>query len=147
MVVPRLVNQALAGEQLTVYGDGHQTRCFCHVADVVQALFGLMVEENAYGNVFNVGATNEISMLDLARRIIELTGSGSDISMIPYDEAYGEGFEDMYRRVPDTTKVRGLIGWTPTRVLDDVIMDVVAHRENVTAAARVLPAVASVLGK
>ena len=115
MVVPRLVGQALAGEPLTVYGDGHQTRCFCHVADVVQALFGLMAEESAYGNVFNVGTTAEISILDLARRIIAVTGSDSDISLIPYDEAYGEGFEDMYRRVPDIAKVQALIGWRPTR--------------------------------
>jgi UDP-glucose 4-epimerase len=126
MVVPRLVSQALAGEPLTVFGDGEQTRCFCHVADVVEALFGLMREEGAYGQVFNVGATAEISILDLAERIIDMTGSRSDISLIPYDEAYGEGFEDMYRRVPDTTKVRELIDWHPTRSLEDVVQDVVA---------------------
>jgi UDP-glucose 4-epimerase len=126
MVVPRLVGQALAGEPLTVYGDGRQTRCFCHVADVVQALFGLITEERAYGNVFNVGASTEISILDLAQTIIDLTSSPSEISLIPYDEAYGEGFEDMYRRVPDTTKVQELIDWHPTRTLEDVIEDVVA---------------------
>jgi UDP-glucose 4-epimerase len=126
MVVPRLVGQALAGEPLTVYGDGRQTRCFCHVADVVQALFGLITEERAYGNVFNVGASTEISILDLAQMIIDLTSSPSEISLIPYDEAYGEGFEDMYRRVPDTTKVRELIDWHPTRTLEDVVQDVVA---------------------
>jgi UDP-glucose 4-epimerase len=147
MVVPRLVGQALAGEPLTVYGDGHQTRCFCHVADVVQALFALMTEERAYGNVFNVGATTEISILDLARRIIELTGSGSDISTIPYGEAYGDGFEDMYRRVPDIAKVQALIGWTPTRVLDDVIGDVVAHQRGAAAAAHPLPVVANAVGE
>lgn len=130
MVVPRLVGQALAEEPLTVYGDGHQSRCFCHVADVVQALFGLMTEERAYGNVYNVGATSEISIIDLARRIIELTGSRSEISMIPYDEAYGEGFEDMYRRVPDIAKVQALIGWSPLRVLDDIIGDVIAHQRG-----------------
>jgi UDP-glucose 4-epimerase len=130
MVVPRFVSQALVGEPLTVYGDGHQTRCFCHVADVVQALFGLMTEESAYGNVFNVGATSEISILDLARRIVELTGSDSEISMIPYDEAYGEGFEDMYRRVPDIAKVQALIGWTPTHVLEDIVGDVVTHQQG-----------------
>ena len=130
MVVPRLVSQALAEEPLTVYGDGHQSRCFCHVADVVQALYGLMTEESAYGNVYNVGATSEISIIDLARRIIELTGSGSEISMIPYDEAYGEGFEDMYRRVPDIAKVQALIGWSPIRVLDDIIGDVIAHQQG-----------------
>jgi UDP-glucose 4-epimerase len=126
MVVPRLVEQALAGEPLTVYGDGRQTRCFCHVADVVQALFALTSKERAYGNVFNVGATTEISILDLANLIIETTGSKSQISLIPYNEAYGEGFEDMYRRVPDTTKVRELIDWRPSRTLEDVVQDVVA---------------------
>jgi UDP-glucose 4-epimerase len=143
MVVPRLVSQALAGEPLTVYGDGRQTRCFCHVDDVVQALFKLMTEESAYGNVFNVGATSEISILDLAQRIIELTGSDSGISMIPYGEAYGEGFEDMYRRVPDIAKVGALIGWTPTRVLEDIVGDVVAHQRHAAGAAHSLPIVAS----
>jgi UDP-glucose 4-epimerase len=134
MVVPRLVRQALAGEPLTVYGDGQQTRCFCHVADVVRALFGLVAEERAYGNVFNVGATAEISILDLARSIIDVTDSKSEISLIPYGEAYGEGFEDMYRRVPDTTKVRELIDWHPTRTLQDVIQDVVACQRDARGA-------------
>jgi len=133
MVVPRLVGQALAGEPLTVYGDGRQTRCFCHVADVVQALFGLMTEESAYGNVFNVGATTEISVLDLAQRIIEVTGSCSDISMTPYDEAYGEGFEDMYRRVPDIAKVQALIGWRPSRSLENIVRDVAAHQRHLAS--------------
>ena len=135
MVVPRLVGQALAGEPLTVYGDGRQTRCFCHVADVVQALFALTSEERAYGNVFNVGASTEVSILDLARLIIDVTDSSSEIFMIPYDEAYGEGFEDMYRRVPDTTKVRELIDWRPTRTLDDVVQDVVACQQGMTSTA------------
>jgi UDP-glucose 4-epimerase len=135
MVVPRLVSQALAGEPLTVFGDGEQTRCFCHVADIVEALFGLMREEGAYGQVFNVGATAEISILDLAERIIDMTGSRSDISLIPYDEAYAEGFEDMYRRVPDTAKVRELIGWCPTRTLEDVVGDVVACQRGTTSPA------------
>jgi UDP-glucose 4-epimerase len=126
MVIPRLVGQALAGEPLSVYGDGSQTRCFCHVADVVRALCGLIDETDAYGGVFNVGATDEISILDLARRIIVTTGSSSEISFTPYDTAYGKGFEDMYRRVPDIAKVRALIGWSPTRSLDTIIGDVVA---------------------
>jgi UDP-glucose 4-epimerase len=130
MVVPRLVGQALTDEPLTVYGDGRQTRCFCHVIDVVQALYGLMTEESAYGNVFNVGATSEISVLDLAQRIIEVTGSGSDISLTSYDEAYGEGFEDMYRRVPDIAKVQALIGWRPSRSLEQVVRDVAAHQRH-----------------
>ncbi|HEX5852080.1 MAG TPA: GDP-mannose 4,6-dehydratase [Solirubrobacteraceae bacterium] len=133
MVVPRLVSQALAGEQLTVFGDGRQMRCFCHVADVVEALCGLMSEESAYGHVFNVGATSEISMLDLAERIIEMTDSRSEISLIPYEEAYAEGFEDMYRRVPDITKVQALIGWQPARTLENIIEDVVAHKRRAAA--------------
>jgi nucleoside-diphosphate-sugar epimerase len=124
MVVPRLVGQALAGEPLTVYGDGRQTRCFCHVADVVRALHALLDKQSAWGNVFNVGSTEEVSILDLARRIVALTGSDSDVSLTPYDEAYGPGFEDMYRRVPDITKVRELIGWSPSRSLEDIITDV-----------------------
>jgi UDP-glucose 4-epimerase len=93
---------------------------------VVLALFALATDERAYGNVFNVGATTEISIHDLAQLIIDVTDSKSEISLIPYGEAYGEGFEDMYRRVPDTTKVRELIDWRPTRTLEDVVQDVVA---------------------
>jgi UDP-glucose 4-epimerase len=128
MVVPRLVDQALADEPLTVYGDGTQTRCFCHVADVVSALVALIDEPRARGGVFNVGATDEISILDLARRIVELTGSRSQISFTPYDAAYGKGFEDMYRRVPDIGKIRALTGWSPSRSLEDVINDVAAAK-------------------
>jgi UDP-glucose 4-epimerase len=128
MVVPRLVSQALAGEPLTVFGHGRQTRCFCHVADVAGALIGLMQDERAYGQVFNLGATTEISILGLAQRIIEMTGSESEISFVPYAEAYAEGFEDMYRRVPDITKVQSLIGWRPTRTLENMIEDVIDHQ-------------------
>jgi UDP-glucose 4-epimerase len=128
MVVPTLVSQALAGQPLSVYGDGRQTRCFCHVSDVVRALTGLIGEERAYGNVFNVGATTEISILDLARRIIAITGSPSDLALTAYADAYGDGFEDMYRRVPDITKIGELIGWSPTHSLDDVVLDVVQHQ-------------------
>jgi UDP-glucose 4-epimerase len=124
MVVPRLVGQALDGEPLSVYGDGTQTRCFCHVADVVQALAALLDEPGARGGVFNVGATEEISILELARLIIELTGSSSEIRFTPYDRAYGKGFEDMYRRVPDIAKIRTLTGWSPERTLEQVIADV-----------------------
>jgi UDP-glucose 4-epimerase len=130
MVLPRLVAQALAGEPLTVYGDGTQTRCFCHVADVVQALDGLLREPAAWGNVFNLGAMREVSILELAQRVITVTGSASEISLVPYDEAYTAGFEDMYRRVPDVTKLAQLIGWSPTRSLDDIIRDVVADHER-----------------
>src|SRR4029077_6825816 len=126
MVVPRLVDQALSGEPLTVYGDGTQTRCFCHVADVVRALDGLLHEPAAWGNVFNVGTMAEVSILELARRVLAVTRSGSEITLVPYDEAYAAGFEDMHRRVPDITKVSRLISWSPTRSLEDIIADVVA---------------------
>jgi UDP-glucose 4-epimerase len=128
MVVPRLIDQALADEPLTVYGDGTQTRCFCHVADVVSALAALIDEPRARGGVFNVGATDEISIFELAQRIIELTGSRSEIRFTPYDAAYGKGFEDMYRRVPDIAKVSALTGWSPSRSLADVIADVAAEK-------------------
>src|SRR2546423_1495967 len=130
MVVPRLVGQALEGEPLTVYGDGRQMRCFCHVADVVRALYGLMSEPAAYGNVFNVGSTEEISILDLARRIIAVTGSSSEVCLTTYAEAYGEGFEDMYRRIPDTSKLHRLIGWSPTRSLEDGSRDGIARPQR-----------------
>jgi UDP-glucose 4-epimerase len=129
MVVPTLVEQALAGEPLTVYGDGTQRRCFCHVADVVRALAGLIDDERARGQVFNVGATGEVTIRGLAERVLALTGSGSEICLTTYDEAYGEGFEDMHRRIPDTAKVRDLIGWAPELTLDDVIRDVIATHE------------------
>ena len=130
MVLPRLVDQALAGEPLTVYGDGTQTRCFCHVADVVRAMDGLLSEPAAWGNVFNVGSMSEISILELAQRVLAVTGSASEVSLVPYDEAYAAGFEDMHRRVPDITKIAQLIGWSPTRSLEDIIRDVVAHHER-----------------
>jgi UDP-glucose 4-epimerase len=135
MVVPRLVEQALAAQPLTVYGDGRQTRCFCHVGDVVRALADLLVEERAYGEVINIGSSEEISIADLARRIVDQTGSSSPVSFIPYDEAYEAGFEDMYRRVPNTTKIVELIGWRPTRSLSQIIDDVAAYQGEAPARA------------
>ena len=138
MVIPRLVRQALANEDLTVYGDGTQTRCFCHVTDAVEALIGLLDEPRAEGDVFNVGSSEEISIGQLAARIIERTGSSSRITHVPYDVAYESGFEDMARRVPDTTKINQLIGWEPKRNLDDVLDDVIAEvqAEQIGDAAR-----------
>jgi UDP-glucose 4-epimerase len=124
MVVPRLVGQALAGEPLTVYGDGRQMRCFCHVADVVGGLSGLLREPRVAGNVFNIGSTEEVSIAELARRIIEHTGSSSEIVTIPYEEVYGAGFEDMFRRVPDIAKIKDWTGWSPSRSLGEIIGDV-----------------------
>jgi UDP-glucose 4-epimerase len=126
MVVPRLVGQALSGAPITVYGTGEQTRCFGHVSDVVEALIGLMNSTEAEGQVYNVGARGEISIKDLAVKVIELTGSTSEIVLVPYEQAYEVGFEDMQRRRPDTTKVHALLGWEPTRDLTDIINDVAA---------------------
>ena len=130
MVVPRFVNQALRGQALTVFGDGAQTRCFVDVGDVVPALDTLIRTEGAFGNVFNIGSSDEVSIADLATRVIELSGSTSDVRMVPYDEAYEEGFEDMERRVPDTTRVRELIGWKPELSLDDIIGRVIGEQRS-----------------
>jgi len=126
MVLPRLARQAIEGEPLSVFGDGLQSRCFCHVLDVVGALAAVMDDPEAIGNVFNVGSPHEISILDLASRVVERSGSASEIELIPYEEAYASGFEDMRRRVPDTAKIRGLTGWTPERSLDQIIDDAIA---------------------
>ncbi|MEY2476244.1 MAG: UDP-glucose 4-epimerase [Actinomycetota bacterium] len=127
MVIPRLVRQALAGDTITVFGDGTQTRCFCHVADVVRGIAEVLDAPEAIGEVFNIGSGEEISILDLANRIIELTGSKSTIDLIPYEQAYEAGFEDMQRRVPDTTKLRGLTGWQPTRGLTEILGGIIAE--------------------
>ena len=126
MVIPRFVDQALAGEPLTVYGDGGQSRCFCDVSDVVRAMVGLLEETAAIGDVFNVGSTEEVTIADLAHRVIEITGSSSDVKLIPYEEAWEQGFEDMRRRVPDIGKINDLLGWAPERSLDEIIENVVA---------------------
>jgi UDP-glucose 4-epimerase len=129
MVIPNFVAQALADRPLTVYGDGTQRRCFCHVADVVRALADLMQREDVYGEVFNIGAESEIEIRKLAERVVELSGSSSEITLVPYDVAYEEGFEDMQRRLPDTAKIRERIGWQPTRSLDEMLSDVIdEHR-------------------
>ena len=128
MVIPSFVEQALDGRPIRVYGDGTQRRCFCHVADVVGALADLMVRDDVYGEVFNIGSQDEVRILDLAEQVKAATGSSSEIELVPYDEAYEEGFEDMDRRVPDTTKIRDWIGWAPARSLDDVLADVIRER-------------------
>lgn len=130
MVVPRFVRQALAGEVLTVFGDGTQSRCFCHVADTVAGLLSLMDSDQAIGDVFNVGAPNEITIQALAELIIEMTGSSSSITYIPYGEAYEPGFEDMDRRLPDTTKIGRLTGWAPTFSLRQVLEDVIGYQRD-----------------
>ena len=131
MVVPTFVHQALAGEPVTVFGDGMQSRSFTYVGDVVRALLKLMVEPRAVGEVFNIGNTEEVSILGLAERVKALTGSVSPIVTIPYDQAYEAGFEDMPRRAPDLTKIRELIGYEPAVGLDEIIRRVVASQRDV----------------
>jgi len=134
MVVPSFVQAALAGRPIRVHGDGTQTRCFCHVDDVVQALVGLMaLGEVAHGEIFNIGSQEEISILSLARRVHEAVGSDSEIQLIPYEEAYGEGFEDMPRRYPDISKIGCALSWEPTRSLDDILGDVIAFHQPAAA--------------
>ena len=130
MVIPTFVKQALAGRPLTVYGDGKQSRCFGYVGDVVGALIGLMEKEEAVGQVFNIGSNQEITILDLARRVKELTQSSSEIVFVPYDEAYEEGFEDMPRRVPDITKVGDLVGFRPKMDLDGILKSVIDYQSG-----------------
>lgn len=130
MVIPRLVSQAVRGEVLTVYGDGTQTRCFCAVSDVVDVLPRLLDNPEAYGRVFNVGGTDEISIADLAERIVRIAGSDSKVRYVPYEEAYEEGFEDMQRRVPDIARVHGLVGFEPQTKLDDIIALVVEEQRG-----------------
>jgi UDP-glucose 4-epimerase len=127
MVIPNFVHQALTGQPITVHGDGTQTRSFTHVGDVVNGLIKLMQEPRAIGQVFNIGNTEEISMLDLARRVRALTASPSEITLVPYDQAYEAGFEDMPRRVPDLSKIHALVGYEPTMGLDAILRHVVDH--------------------
>jgi len=127
MVLPRFVRQALLGRPITVYGDGSQSRCFCHVRDVVSALARLIDTPAAHGQVFNVGNDREIAIGELAAMVRSMTGSRSEIVHVPYQEAYGAGFEDMERRVPDLSKLRGLIGYAPRFTLERTIEDVVAY--------------------
>jgi len=142
MVIPSLVSQAVAGDPITVYGNGQQQRCFCHVKDVVRALADLMERDDVYGEVFNIGATSETTIMELAERVRSAADSDSEITLVPYDEAYEEGFEDMARRIPDTSKIKAVIGWEPTRTLDDIITDVVAT-QRAASSARKAPATAS----
>ena len=130
MVIPNFVRQALAGEPITVFGDGKQSRAFTHVADVVGALLKLVVEPKAIGQVINIGNTEEITIENLAMRVRELSASKSPIRYIPYDQAYESGFEDMPRRVPDLTRVHGLIGYAPTLSLDDILNQVIDYFRN-----------------
>ncbi len=128
MVVPTLVTQALSGKPITVFGDGTQSRCFTHVSDIVETLMMIPEAPQTHGQVINLGNDQEITILGLAERIKELTGSPSPIKIIPYDQAYGPGFEDMHRRVPDLSKAARLLGYRPTRSLDDILHDVIQDK-------------------
>jgi UDP-glucose 4-epimerase len=127
MVVPRFVQSALKNEPITIYGDGTQSRVFCHVADAVRAIMSLSASDEAIGEVYNVGGVGEVSILELANKVIERTNSESKITFTPYDQAYPVGYEDMQRRVPDITKVKNAIGWVPEKNLDNIIDDVAAE--------------------
>jgi UDP-glucose 4-epimerase len=127
MVIPNFVRQALAGEPITVFGDGTQSRSFTHVADVVGALLKLVNEPKAIGQVINIGNTEEVTIAALAERVRDLSGSKSPIKFIPYEEAYESGFEDMPRRVPDLTRVKALIGYEPQYQLDAVLTQVIDY--------------------
>ncbi|HPF40659.1 MAG TPA: GDP-mannose 4,6-dehydratase [Phycisphaerae bacterium] len=135
MVIPRFVDAALRGDPLTIFGTGTQSRCFGYVGDVVEALMGLMDAPAAFGNVFNIGSTQEVTIDALARRVLELTGSRSETKYISYEQAYGRPFDDMMRRVPDLSRVHATIGWAPTTSLDDILRSVIedARRRFATA--------------
>jgi len=130
MVIPTFVRQALAGRPITVYGDGKQTRCFGYVGDVVGALIKLMDHPDSVGQVFNIGSTEEISIVGLAEKVKALTESKSEIVFMPYDEAYEEGFEDMPRRVPDISKINQLVGFQPEMKLDGILKSVISFHSG-----------------
>ncbi len=127
MVIPNFVQSALAGRQIEIHGDGTQTRCFCHVEDTIQALRSLMNARETSGEIFNVGSQERIRILDLADRVKMMTGSKSKLEFIPYDEVYGLGIEDMFHRIPDIDKIAEAVAWAPTRTLEEILTDVVAH--------------------
>jgi UDP-glucose 4-epimerase len=141
MVLPRFVRQALAGEDLTVYGSGAQTRCFTHVRDTVAALIALCDSDGTAGRTFNIGSSTPIAIVELARRVIERSESSSRIVLVPYDEAYGDGFEELGTRRPDTTALRNLTGWQPLATVDDAIDDVIAYERVRTQATHGRPKV------
>ena len=126
MVVPRFVSAALKNEPLSVYGSGDQIRCFCHVSDAVRGLLLVMDSDKAVGEVFNVGNNQQISIMELAKKVIKITGSKSNIEKITYEKAYPQGFEDMQRRVPDISKIKQVLGWSPEINLDQIIKDIAA---------------------
>jgi UDP-glucose 4-epimerase len=133
MVVPNFVASALAGRPLEIHGDGTQTRCFCHVEDTIRALRGLM-DEGGSGEIYNIGSQEQISIVDLARRVLEATGSTSELVYVPYDQVYAEGIEDMLHRIPSISKIDDAIGWRPERDLERILADVLDHTRAAAAA-------------
>ena len=129
-VIPRFVQAALAGRPLEVHGDGSQTRCFCHVQDTVRGLIGLMGEPAAAGEIFNVGSTELITILELAQRVLESTASASEIVFVPYQEVYGHGVEEMFQRMPSIEKIQAAIDWRPTISLNEILREVIEHTER-----------------
>jgi UDP-glucose 4-epimerase len=135
MVIPRFVERALAGEPLEVHGDGLQTRSFCHVSDTVSAVRGLMDARDVSGQIFNVGSAQRVRIIDLARRVVDVTGSDSDLVFVPHDEVYGVGIEDVLHREPSIEKIGAAIGWRPSLDLDRILADVIDHTRRAPAAA------------
>jgi UDP-glucose 4-epimerase len=132
MVIPRFVRAALAGAPLEIFGDGSQTRCFCHVADTIRALAALMDDDATSGEIYNVGSQERVRIIELAHRILETTGSASELVNVPYESVYGRGIEDMVHRMPSIEKVRDAIGWGPTHDLDRILADVIDHIRSAT---------------
>jgi len=130
MVVPRFIEQAISGKPITIYGDGNQTRSFAYVSDVVNGMVRLANHPGAVGEIFNIGGEQEITISDLAKKVKRLTKSNSQIIYLPYEEAYGEGFEDIRHRIPDTTKIRKLIGYVPRAGLDDALKKTIEYHRN-----------------
>jgi UDP-glucose 4-epimerase len=129
MVIPRFVKQALSNSAITVFGDGSQSRVFCHVLDAVEGVSSLLPEESSIGEVFNIGGKGEISVLELASKIVEVLNSNSEIVFVDPNSIYPDGFEDMQRRVPDISKINNLTGWEPKRNLDQIIKDVAEQQK------------------
>jgi UDP-glucose 4-epimerase len=130
MVIPRFVSNALAGRPLEIHGDGTQTRCFCHVRDTIHALSGLMNMPETSGEIYNVGSTDRIAIAELARLVVELTHSSSEIVHLPYEKVYGQGIEDMLHRQPSLAKVEAALGWRPTHSLEEILRDVIAYTRS-----------------
>ncbi len=130
MVIPRFIGEAMRNDPIVVYGDGQQSRCFCDVSDVVRALIGLSEHPQAPGKLFNIGSQEEITIRDLAERVKRLTNASSPIQLLPYDQAYAPGFEDMRRRLPDTSRVRALLGWQPRYTLDETLTRIYAFMQE-----------------